>query len=91
MTERKFNIPLIIMAAAAFLLGLFALPAESIVLAVITIVICVIKRRQYLVKIPLIISIIAIAGSGAFLALLIYHGSQGFGTTSYWLMQLLFG
>lgn len=91
MTERKFNIPLIIMSAAAFLLGLFSLTVESIVLAAITIVLCVVKRRQYLVKIPIIVSIIAIAGSGAFLALLIYHGSQGLGTTSYWFMQLLFG
>ena len=38
MTERKFNIPLILLAAVSFALGFFGLPVGSILLALISVI-----------------------------------------------------
>lgn len=91
MTERKFNIPLILLAAASFAIGFFGFAVESIVLAVGVIIASVKLREKYLIKIPVSICIISIVASGAFLALMIYHSSQGMSSSSYWLIKLLFG
>ena len=90
MTERKFNIPLILLAAASFAIGFFGFAAESIVLAVGVIIASVKLREKYLIKIPVSICIISIVASGAFLAFLIYTGVNGV-YNSYWLMRLIFG
>lgn len=91
MTERKFNIPLIIMSAVALGLWFFGLPGESIVLAVITIIASVKLRSRYLIKIPIALSILAILISTAFLTFMIVHESRGISSTDYWLMRLIFG
>ncbi len=91
MTERKFNIPLIIISILALALGLFGFSAESILLGVITIIFSVKMREKYLIKIPIAISIIAILGSGLFLSFLIWQEVKGIGSTNYWLMRLIFG
>lgn len=90
MTERRFSIPLILLSIASFLIGFFGLAAESIVLAIAVIVISLKLREKYLIKIQVIISIITIIVSGAFLGFLIYTGTQG-SYDSYWLMRLIFG
>ena len=90
MTERKFNIPLILLAAASFAIGFFGFAVESIVLAVGVIIASVKLREKYLIKIPVSICIISIVASGAFLAFLIYTGVNGV-YNSYWLMRLIFG
>lgn len=90
MTERKFNIPLILLAAAAFAVVFFGFSVEGILLAVITIIISVKLREKYLVKIPIAVCIAAIAVAGAFIAFMIYTGTKG-GYNSYWLMRLIFG
>ena len=90
MIERKFNIPLLLLAVASFALGFFGLPVESILLAAGVIIASLKLREKYLIKLPLIISIITIVFSGAFLGFLIYTGTKG-GYNSYWLMKLIFG
>ena len=90
MTERKFNIPLILLAAAAFAVVFFGFSVEGILLAVITIIISVRLREKYLVKIPIAVCIAAIAVAVAFIAFMIYTGTKG-GYNSYWLMRLIFG
>lgn len=90
MTERKFNIPLILLAVASFAIGFFGFAIEGIVLAVGVIIASLKLREKYLIKIPIIISIVSIIASGAFLAFMIYTGTKG-GYNSYWLMKLIFG
>ena len=60
MTERRFNLPLILLAAAAFAIGFFGLYAESIVLAVGVLIASIKLREKYLIKIPVAICIIGI-------------------------------
>lgn len=91
MTERRFNLPLILLAAAAFAIGFFGLSAESIILAVGVLIASIKLREKYLIKIPVAICIIAIIASGAFLAFLIWQEVKGVGATDYWLMRLIFG
>lgn len=90
MIERKFSIPLILLAAASFAVGFFGFSVEGIVLAVITIIISVKKREKYLIRIPIAVCIATIAVAGAFIAFMIYTGTKG-GYNSYWLMRLIFG
>ena len=90
MTERKFNIPLILLAAASFAVAFFGFSVEGILLAVITIIISVKLREKYLIKIPIAVCIITILFAGAFIAFMIYTGTKG-GYNSYWLMRLIFG
>ncbi len=90
MTEKKFSIPLILLAAASFAIGFFGLAAEGILLGIIAIIIAVKMREKYLIKIPIAICIVSIVFSAVFLAFLIwteFHGAY----SSYWLMQLIFG
>ena len=90
MIERKFSIPLILLAAASFTVGFFGFPVEGIVLAVIIIIISVKLREKYLILIPAAVCIVTIAVAGAFIAFMIYTGTKG-GYNSYWLMRLIFG
>ena len=91
MTERKFNIPLIALAAVSFALSFFCLPVGSILLALGVIVISLKMREKYLTKIQILISVIAIAASLLFLGVLIWQEVKGIGASSYWLMRLIFG
>lgn len=91
MTERKFNIPLILLAAVSFALGFFGLPVGSILLALGVIVISLILRGKYLTKIQILISVISITASSLFLGFLIWQECKGIGSTDYWLMRLIFG
>lgn len=91
MTEKRFSIPLILLAVVSFGIGFFGFAAESILLAVGVIIASIKLREKYLIKIPVAICIIAIIASGAFLALMMYHSSQGMASSSYWLIKLLFG
>ncbi|EWM54346.1 hypothetical protein [Ruminococcus flavefaciens] len=91
MTERKFNIPLIALAAVSFALSFFGLPVGSILLALGVIVISLKMREKYLTKIQILISVIAIAASLLFLGVLIWQEVKGIGASSYWLMRLIFG
>ena len=90
MTERKFSIPLMLMAAAVLGLVVFAFPAEAIMLAIITIIISAKLREKYLIKIPIVVCVVAIAVACAFIAFMIYTCMKG-GYNSYWLMRIIFG
>ena len=90
MTERKFNIILILMAVVALGLGFFGMPVESIVLAAATIIVSVKMREKYLLKIQTAICTLALVLAVSFLVFLIYTGMKG-GYNSYWLMKLIFG
>lgn len=89
MTDRRFSIPLILMALVALGLGVFAFPAEGIVLAIITIIISVKFREKYLIKIPILLCIVTVVVAGAFIAFMIYTCTKG-GYNSYWLMRFIF-
>ena len=91
MTERKFNILLILMSVAALGIGFFGFLAESILLALITMIVSVKLRKKYLIKIPIAISILCLLISSAFLAFIILDESRGISSTDYWLMRLIFG
>ena len=90
MTERRFSIPLILLAVVAFGIGIFGFAVESIVFAVGVIIASMKLREKYLIKIPIAICIVSIVCSAAFLAFMIYTGIKG-GYNDYWLMKLLFG
>ena len=90
MTEKRFSIPLILLAVVSFGIGFFGFAVESIVFALGVIIASIKLREKYLIKIPVAICIISVIASGAFLAFLIYTGING-GYNSYWLMRLIFG
>ena len=89
MTERRFSIPLILLAVVSFGIGFFGFTVESIVFAVGVIIASMKLREKYLIKIPIAICIASIVISAAFLAFMIYTGMKG-GYNSYWLMKLIF-
>ncbi|MCR4639551.1 hypothetical protein [Ruminococcus sp.] len=91
MTERRFNLPLILLAVVSFGIGFFGFAAESILLAVGVIIASIKLREKYLIKIPVAICIIAIIASGALFAVLVWQEVKGIGSTDYWLMRLIFG
>lgn len=90
MTERRFSIPLILLAVVSFGIGFFGFAVESIVFAVGIIIASMKLREKYLIKIPIAICIVSIVFSAAFLAFMIYTGIKG-GYNDYWLMKLIFG
>ena len=91
MTERKIYLPAVIAAVLALSIGIFALPAESILLSLGVIIFSIAKRRKYRPLIPVIITALALLLSVAFLAFLIYGETTGIASSSYWLMRLIFG
>jgi len=91
MTERKICVPAVIAAVLALALGIFSMPAESIVLSLGVIIFSTAKRRKYRPLIPVIITALALLLSAAFLAFLIYGETSGTASSSYWLMRLIFG
>ena len=93
MTEKKFNVVLTVMAAAAFVMGaIIAFPVEGVVLGAVTLGICLKKREEYRVLIPCIISIAGIVLGLGFLAFLIWTNlGTGIGETDYWFIKLLSG
>ena len=90
MTERRFSVPLILLAVVSFGIGFFGFTVESIVFAVGVIIASMKLREKYLIKIPIAICIVSIVCSAAFLAFMIYTGIKG-GYNDYWLMKFLFG
>ena len=90
MTERRFSIPLILLAVVSFGIGFFGFAVESIAFAVGVIIASLKLREKYLIKIPIAICIASIITSAAFLAFMIYTGTKG-SNNSYWLMRLIFG
>lgn len=90
MTEKRFSILLILLAAASFAIGFFGFAVESIVFAVGVMIASLKLREKYLIKIPVAICIISIVFSASFIVFLIYTGTKG-GYNSYWLMRLIFG
>lgn len=93
MNEKKFSIPLIIMAVISLILGIvISFPVEGAVLSLITIIICVKKSDKYLVKIPIVLACIGMALGLGFLAFQIYLSiREGYPASSYWFIELLFG
>ena len=90
MTEKRFSLPLILLAAVSFGIGFFGFAVESIVFAVGVMIASLKLREKYLIKIPVVICIISIIASGLFIAFMIYTGIKG-GYNDYWLMRLIFG
>lgn len=91
MTEKRFCVPAIIAACVAAVLGIFSLPAESIVLSIGVIIFSIVKKNKLRPLIPVIISVLALLISVPFLLLLIHGEVTGTGTSNYWLMRLIFG
>ncbi|MBP5363260.1 MAG: hypothetical protein J6Y71_09615 [Ruminococcus sp.] len=91
MTEKRFCVPAIIAAGVAAVLGIFSLPAESIVLSIGVIIFSIVKKNKLRPLIPVIISVLALLISVPFLLLLIHGEVTGTGTSNYWLMRLIFG
>ncbi|MBQ7004736.1 MAG: hypothetical protein IJN57_12345 [Oscillospiraceae bacterium] len=90
MTEKKFFLPGIILGVAAWLIGFFCFPVESLAIAIVSLVLNLRKKSTHRIKIGMILTILAIVESIAFLAFTLYLDAQGFVSTDYWLNQLLF-
>ena len=91
MTEKKFCVPAIIAAAAALILGIFSLPAESILLSAGVIIFSLAKHKKYRPLIPVIICALALLLSVSFISLHIHGETTGTASSDYWLMRLIFG
>lgn len=91
MTEKKFHIPSIIIAATAVILELFAFIAEGAIAAIIALVICTLKRKTHRTKIGVVLSIMAIIFAIAIFSFFMYVFSRsevGVFETGYWLIDL---
>lgn len=91
MNEKKFFIPGIVISAAALLLSVLAYPAEAILAAVFSLVLCIRNRSTKRVTIGIVLSVIACAMAAALLAFYLWQGVTHTGWVNYWLFQLLFG
>ena len=91
MTEKKFHIPSIIIAAAAVILELFSFIAEGLAVAIIALIICAKKKETHRTKIGVVLSILAIifaiGGSAFFMYVIARLGSENV-ETGYWLIDL---
>ncbi len=90
MTEKKFYIPGIILSLISWIIGFFCFPVESIAVSVVSLVLNLRKKNTHRIKIGIILTILALVESIAFLAFTLYLDAQGFVSTDYWLNQLLF-
>lgn len=88
--KRTFYKAGILLGVAAFFLDFFCLPLESIIVAVIGLVLCLKKRKEYRTLIGLVLSIYSIVSSAWLLGTFFYEGSKGLGSTDYWLFRLFF-
>ena len=90
MNDRKFYKLGIIISAAALALSFFCFSVESIIVGVIALIISLRKRDEYRVKIPVVLSVIAIVSSLAeIIGMICMYLSMGV-TTDYWLFTLIF-
>ncbi len=93
MTEKKFHIPSIIIASVAVLLGIFAFIAESIITAIVAIIICIKKKDTHRTKIGIVLSaaaiILSLIGLGLFMEMFARLGTENI-DTGYWLLDLIF-
>ncbi|MBQ2824194.1 MAG: hypothetical protein IJF18_06430 [Oscillospiraceae bacterium] len=90
MNDKKFYKPGIIFSAAAVLLSFFCFSAESVIVGIIALVISLRKRDEYRIKIPVVLSVIAIVSSLAEIIGMIYMYLSMGATTDYWLFSLIF-
>lgn len=90
MNDKKFYKPGIILSAAAVLLSFFCFSAESVIVGIIALVISLRKRDEYRIKIPVVLSVIAIVSSLAEIIGMIYMYLSMGATTDYWLFSLIF-
>lgn len=92
MNEKKFDIVAITVSAVAALLSFFAFTVESIVVAVIAIVLSYRRKSKYRTKIAVVLSILAIVFALAFFAVQCYISiKSGMPASNYWLVKLIFG
>lgn len=91
MNEKKFSIPIIVMSVIALAASFFCFCVEGGVLGIATIIVSMKKRDKYFVKIPIVLSVIAVAFGIFMLMIFISHSLKGISTTNYWFIQLLFG
>ena len=90
MNDKKFYKPGIILSAAAVLLSFFCFSAESVIVGIIALIISLRKRDEYRIKIPVVLSVIAIVSSLAEIIGMIYMYLSMGATTDYWLFSLIF-
>lgn len=90
MDKRKFYVVGIVAGVITFLLDFFALPVESIIVGIVSLVLNIRKRKEYRTLIGIILTILGIIGSIGFLVFLFQMEADGLGETSYWLCRLLF-
>ncbi len=90
MTEKKFNVPLTIMGLAALGLGIFSFCAEASLLGIITLIISLVKKDKFRVKIPVALSIAGIVLGICMLAFMFYTCTVTKNTTGYWFVDLFF-
>ena len=91
MTEKKFHIPSIVIAAAAVVLEILAFILEGFIAAVIALIYCAFKKDTHRTKIGVVLSIIAIilavAGFSLFMFILSRTGFENV-ETGYWFVDL---
>lgn len=90
MNDKKFYKLGIILSAAAILLSFFCFSAESIIVGIIALILSIRKRDEYRIKIPVVLSAIAIVSSVAEIIGMIYMYLSMGATTDYWLFTLIF-
>ena len=90
MTEKKFNVSLIIMGAVSLALGCFSFCFEAIVVGIVTLIISIVNKEKYRVKIPVALSIAGIVLGICMLAFMFYTCTVTKNTTGYWFVDLFF-
>lgn len=88
--KREFYKAGIVFGAASLILGFLAVPIESIVLAVVALILSILKRNTYRIKVGVILAVLGLLESVPFLVFLIYLGVTKQGALDYWFFELLF-
>lgn len=83
MTERKFHIPALIIAAAGAVLQFFCFPIGGLIAGITGLVLSLVKRKTHRTLLSLVLSIAAILGSIAWFVIWGINGDRG-----YWLFAL---
>ena len=91
MTEKKFHLPSIIIAAVSVVLAVFTFPIESILVSIAAIVVSALKRKTHRTMIGVVLAVSAIlfaAGTLAFFMFVIKQRGSELAETGYWLIDL---
>lgn len=91
MKDKKFHALSIIVSVIAAILSFCGFAVEDVAAGIAGLIMAIKKKDNYRIKIPVIISLLAIIGGLLWITQFIILGVNGTGSVNYWLFVLIFG